>query len=123
MGSFLGVPVRIRGTVFGNLYLTEKVGADEFSETDEELVVALAGVAGLVIENARAYGYSERRREWLEGAASLPESLQVPVGGEARRCSRSPRPRDASPGRAPRPSRTRRTATSRHSSAIRASRS
>jgi len=84
MGSFLGVPVRIRGTVFGNLYLTEKVGADEFSETDEELVVALAGVAGLVIENARAYGYSERRREWLEGAASLPESLQVPVGGEAR---------------------------------------
>jgi len=84
MSHFLGVPVRIRGTVFGNLYLTEKVGADEFSETDEELVVALAGVAGLVIENARAYGYSERRREWLEGAASLPESLQVPVGGEAR---------------------------------------
>ncbi len=98
MGSFLGVPVRIRGTVFGNLYLTEKIGGDEFTETDEELVVGLAGVAGLAIENARAYGLSERRRAWLEGAASLPESLQPPVDWEdrlrliaatARRVSRS----------------------------------
>ncbi len=98
MGSFLGVPVRIRGTVFGNLYLTEKVGEGEFTETDEELVVGLAGVAGLAIENARAYGYSERRREWLEAAATLPESVQSPVDREdrlrqiattARRVSRS----------------------------------
>ncbi|HEX4688938.1 MAG TPA: GAF domain-containing protein [Nocardioides sp.] len=79
MGSFLGVPVRIRGTVFGNLYLTEKAGDDAFTATDEQLVVALAGVAGLVIENARAYGLSERRREWLEAAASLPDSLQPPI--------------------------------------------
>lgn len=83
MGSFLGVPVRIRGTVFGNLYLTEKAGGGEFTETDEQLVVALAGVAGLAIENARAYGLSERRREWLEAAASLPASMQPPIDWEA----------------------------------------
>ena len=79
MGTFLGVPVRIRGTVFGNLYLTEKAGGGEFTDTDEQLVVALAGVAGLVIENARAYGLSEQRREWLEAAATLPNSLQPPI--------------------------------------------
>jgi signal transduction histidine kinase len=83
MGSFLGVPVRIRGTVFGNLYLTEKDGGGEFTDTDEQLVVALAGVAGVVIENARAYGLSERRREWLEAAAALPESLQLPIDWES----------------------------------------
>ena len=82
MGSFLGVPVRIRGTVFGNLYLTEKSTADEFTEEDERLVGALAGAAGLVIENARAYGVSERRREWLEAIASLPSVLQPPIDPE-----------------------------------------
>jgi signal transduction histidine kinase len=79
MGSFLGVPVRIRGTVFGNLYLTEKAGGGEFTDTDEQLCVALAGVVGVVIENARAYGLSERRRAWLEAAATLPETLQPPI--------------------------------------------
>jgi signal transduction histidine kinase len=79
MGSFLGVPVRIRGTVFGNLYLTEKSGGGEFTDTDEQLCVALAGVVGVVIENARAYGLSERRRAWLEAAATLPETLQPPI--------------------------------------------
>jgi signal transduction histidine kinase len=82
MGSFLGVPVRIRGTVFGNLYLTEKTTADEFTEEDEQLVGALAGAAGLVIENARAYGVSERRREWLEAIASLPSVLQPPIDAD-----------------------------------------
>ena len=54
MDTFLGVPVRIRGTVFGNLYLTEKHGGAEFTEQDEQLVEALARAAGFVIENARA---------------------------------------------------------------------
>ena len=53
MRSFLGVPIRIRDTVFGNLYLTEKRHADEFSEEDEHLAVALAGAAAVAIENAR----------------------------------------------------------------------
>jgi len=79
MSSFLGVPVHIRGTVFGNLYLTEKEGGGAFTDTDEQLVVALASAAGLVIENARAYGLSERRRLWLEAAASLTDALQPPI--------------------------------------------
>ncbi len=53
MGSFLGVPIRVRQQVFGNLYLTEKQGAAEFSAEDEVLAVALAGAAGIAIENAR----------------------------------------------------------------------
>jgi signal transduction histidine kinase len=82
MRSFLGVPVRIRGTVFGNLYLTEKEGGGAFTDTDEQLVVALAQAAGLVVENARAYRLSERRREWLEAAAGLTDALQPPVDAE-----------------------------------------
>jgi signal transduction histidine kinase len=84
MRSFLGVPVHIRGTVFGNLYLTEKLGGGDFTDTDEHLVFALAQAAGLVIENARAYGTSERRRRWLEAAATLTDTLQPPItGGQA----------------------------------------
>ncbi len=79
MRSFLGVPVRIRGTVFGNLYLTEKAGAAAFTELDERLVLALATAAGFVIENARAYRLSERRRQVLEAAAALGVSLQPPI--------------------------------------------
>ena len=79
MSSFLGVPVRIRGTVFGNLYLTEKTRGGDFTEQDEQLVEALARAAGFVIENARAYGMSERRRQWLEATSELAEALQPPV--------------------------------------------
>ena len=79
MDSFLGVPVRIRGTVFGNLYLTEKTGGAGFTEQDQTLVSALASAAGYVIDNARAFGLSERRRKWLEASAELTESLQPPV--------------------------------------------
>ena len=79
MSSFLGVPVRIRGTVFGNLYLTEKADGRDFSDQDQQLVEALAHAAGFVVENARAYGLSERRRQWLEATAELAEALQPPV--------------------------------------------
>ena len=53
MRSFLGVPVRVRDVVFGNLYLCDKQGADEFTEEDERLAIALATAAGVAIENAR----------------------------------------------------------------------
>jgi signal transduction histidine kinase len=53
MRSFLGVPVRIKGVVFGNLYLTEKRGGGDFTAEDEEMAIALAGAAGVAIENAR----------------------------------------------------------------------
>lgn len=55
MSSFLGVPIRVHGEVYGTLYLTNKEGAKEFTEDDEELVVALAMAAGIAIENARLH--------------------------------------------------------------------
>ena len=55
MGSFLGVPIRIRGEVFGNLYLCGKTTGSEFTAADEELVIGLATAAGVAIENARLH--------------------------------------------------------------------
>ncbi|HET7718894.1 MAG TPA: GAF domain-containing sensor histidine kinase [Acidimicrobiales bacterium] len=55
MKSFLGVPVRVRDQVFGNLYLTDKTTAEVFSDIDEELVIGLAAAAGVAIENARLH--------------------------------------------------------------------
>ena len=79
MERFLGVPVRIRGTVFGNLYLTDKANGEDFNEQDEMLVEKLATAAGSVVENARAFAQSERRRQWLEASAQVTEALQPPV--------------------------------------------
>jgi signal transduction histidine kinase len=53
MTSFLGLPVRVRGDVYGNLYLTDKQSAEEFSEEDESMAAALAVAAGIAIENTR----------------------------------------------------------------------
>lgn len=75
----LALPVRIRGTVFGNLHLTRPEGDDPFSDQQVALVEALATAAGYVIENARAFTVSERRRRWLEAAAELTETLQPPI--------------------------------------------
>ena len=55
MESFLGVPIRARGEVFGNLYLTDKIGADDFTEEDEALTEALALAAGIAIDNTRLH--------------------------------------------------------------------
>ena len=55
MHSFLGVPIRVRDKVFGNLYLTEKRPGPRFTQEDEDLVVGLAAVAGVAIENARLH--------------------------------------------------------------------
>jgi len=60
MRSFLGVPVKIRDRVFGNLYLTEKKGAGEFSDADKELMMALASAAGIAVENARLHARVQR---------------------------------------------------------------
>jgi signal transduction histidine kinase len=61
MTSFLGVPVRAKGQVFGNLYLTEKERGSEFTEEDERLAIALAAQAGVAIENARLYEDARQR--------------------------------------------------------------
>jgi signal transduction histidine kinase len=55
MRSFLGTPIRVRGLVYGNLYLTDKQTADEFSDRDERLVYSLAAAAGVAIDNARLH--------------------------------------------------------------------
>jgi signal transduction histidine kinase len=55
MTSFLGVPIAVRGEVFGNLYLCDKTNGDVFTDVDEELAVGLASAAGIAIENARMH--------------------------------------------------------------------
>ena len=75
MRSFLGVPVRIRDEVYGNLYLTEKRGGDQFDEEDEAVTVALAAAAGVAIENARLYQESRRRQRWLQASAEVSRRL------------------------------------------------
>jgi signal transduction histidine kinase len=75
MSSFLGVPVRIRDQVFGNLYLTEKAGGVDFTDEDESIVVALAAAAGVVIENARLYEEAAQRELWLAATAEITALL------------------------------------------------
>jgi len=75
MRSFLGVPIRIRDQVFGNLYLAEKQGGAEFTEDDEQIAVALAAAAGVAIENARLYALASRRERWLTATAEITTLL------------------------------------------------
>jgi signal transduction histidine kinase len=75
MGSFLGVPVRIRDEVYGNLYLTEKVNGQPFGEDDEVLARALAAAAGVAIDNARLYEQSQARRAWIEATRDIGTEL------------------------------------------------
>jgi signal transduction histidine kinase len=70
MHSFLGVPVLVRGEVFGNLYMTEKAHGD-FSAEDEAVLTALAGAAGIAIDNARLYEEGEQRRRWLTAISDV----------------------------------------------------
>ncbi|QDG88551.1 GAF domain-containing sensor histidine kinase [Pseudarthrobacter sp. NIBRBAC000502770] len=75
MKTFLGVPVRVRDEVFGNLYLTEKQGGQDFTAEDEDLAVALAAAAGVAIQNARLFENSSRRQRWLEAGMELSSRL------------------------------------------------
>ncbi|MFI0353283.1 GAF domain-containing protein [Actinomadura sp. 9N407] len=75
MRSFLGVPIRVRGEVFGNLYMTEKAGGGPFEPEDEIVVAALATAAGVAIENARLYEETRWRERWLEAAAEVSTTL------------------------------------------------
>ena len=83
MRTFLGVPVRSRGQVFGNLYLADRIDGADFSADDEDLVVALAATAGIAIENARLYEESRRRQEWLRASAEISRDLLRPGLGDA----------------------------------------
>ena len=81
MSSFLGVPVRVRDTVFGNLYLTE-AASGEFTAEDEELVSALAATAGIAIENARLYEQAQRRQRWLQASMHITRQLLSAEGDD-----------------------------------------
>lgn len=85
MSSFLGVPILIAGEPYGNLYLTEKQGGEQFSDEDEEAAVLLADFAGLAIDHARRYsGSEEKRAELQETVRALDATLQISraLGGE-----------------------------------------
>ncbi len=75
MRTFLGMPIRVREAVFGNLYLTEKADGQEFSEDDEVVVRALAAAAGVAIDNARLYEQSRWRERWLEATRDIATGL------------------------------------------------
>ena len=75
MRSFLGVPVRVRDRVFGNLYLTQKRGGGEFTEDDEALVTALGAAAGVAVENARLYDEARRQQGWQRASADIATQL------------------------------------------------
>src|ERR671914_316047 len=85
MHTFLGVPILIRDEVWGNLYLTEKAGGEEFSGADEEALVVLADWAAIAMENARLYRGVRERRDELERAVRTLEAtneITRAVGGE-----------------------------------------
>jgi two-component system, NarL family, sensor histidine kinase DevS len=98
MRSFLGAPIRVRDEIFGNLYLTEKRGAGEFTSEDEVLLQGLAAAAGVAIENARLFEESRMRERWLEasrevnsmllGGASSQDALDM-IATKTRELSRS----------------------------------
>jgi signal transduction histidine kinase len=75
MRSFLGVPILLRGIAYGNLYLTEKEGGEDFTEEDEELVTLLAGQAAVAIENARLYEASTRWSHQLQTLHEVGNAL------------------------------------------------
>jgi len=84
MSTFLGAPVFVRGQAYGNLYLTEKAGGEQFSDSDEQALLMLADIAGEAIENAERYtGVRQRREELERTVAALEVTTQITraVGG------------------------------------------
>src|SRR5690349_2389161 len=75
MNSFLGVPILLRGVAFGNLYLTEKEGGEDFTGEDEEVVTMLAAQAAVAIENARLYESATRWSRQLESLHEVVRSM------------------------------------------------
>ncbi|WP_371548050.1 GAF domain-containing protein [Streptomyces sp. NBC_00554] len=81
MGSFLGVPIRVQGEIFGNLYLGEKRGGGQFNDYDLNMVRVLATEAGIAIGNARLYEAAQQRERWIDGSVAVTTALLS--GGDA----------------------------------------
>ncbi|MBQ1096423.1 GAF domain-containing protein [Streptomyces sp. b94] len=96
MRSFLGVPIRVQGEIFGNLYLTDKHAGEPFNDYDLAMVRVLATEAGIAIGNARLYEAARQRERWIDGSVAvttallsggdIDDALQV-VAEQARRLS------------------------------------
>lgn len=82
MRSFLGSPITSRGQAFGNIYLTEKIGAKSFTEEDEEALVILATQAGIAIENARLYEETRQRERSLESLREITDAILGGAGAD-----------------------------------------
>ncbi|NXY94288.1 GAF domain-containing protein [Streptomyces sp. BR123] len=81
MKTFLGVPIRVQGEIFGNLYLAEKNGGGDFSDYDVHMVRVLATEAGIAIGNARLYEAATQRERWIDGSVAVTTALLS--GGDA----------------------------------------
>ncbi|MDH6217958.1 GAF domain-containing sensor histidine kinase [Streptomyces pseudovenezuelae] len=79
MNTFLGVPIRVRDQIYGNLYLTEKRGGAQFDDEDESVLSTLAVAAGVAIDNARLYEESRLRERWLRANAEITHNLMSGV--------------------------------------------
>ncbi|MFH8566553.1 GAF domain-containing sensor histidine kinase [Streptomyces sp. NPDC017988] len=75
MRTFLGVPIRVQGEIFGNLYLTEKRDGAEFNDYDVHMVRVLATEAGIAIGNARLYEAAKQRERWIDGSVAVTTAL------------------------------------------------
>ncbi|MER5539237.1 sensor histidine kinase [Streptomyces mirabilis] len=75
MRSFLGVPIRVQGEIFGNLYLAEKRGGGPFTDDDLKMVRVLAAEAGIAIGNARLYEAAQQRERWIDGSVAVTRAL------------------------------------------------
>ncbi|MEO9140343.1 MAG: GAF domain-containing protein [Jatrophihabitans sp.] len=82
MTAFLGVPIRVRGEVFGDIYLCN-VEQGSFTEADEELLTVFAETAGTAIDNARLYEDARRSRDWLHASGEITRALLADVEGDA----------------------------------------
>jgi signal transduction histidine kinase len=69
--SVLGAPIRVRGELFGNLYLTEKRGGGHFTEDDDIVLKGLAAAAGVAVENARLFEESRLRERFMEASREV----------------------------------------------------
>jgi two-component system, NarL family, sensor histidine kinase DevS len=87
MKPFLGVPIRVRDEIFGNLYLTREDGSP-FNAEDEAAVQALAATAAIAIENARLYANAVHREEWLAASADVGRRLLTGDDGALRLIAR-----------------------------------
>ncbi|MER5673615.1 sensor histidine kinase [Pseudonocardia alni] len=80
MRSFIGVPVRVRDAVYGNLYLTEKRTGTEFTADDELILMALAAAAGIAVQNADLFEQGLLRQQWLEALAEIRGEVLAATG-------------------------------------------